>query len=94
MTTTKRDIARAIHREVPSISIAEGVRLVDAVIAAVKDGVLHEGKVMVTNFGSFEAVDRAARRGVSPASGEPVVIPSHRAVVFRPAPALQRAVDE
>ncbi len=94
MTLTKREIARAIHEAEPGISIAEAVRLIDRMFDLVKRELELGGRVMVTNFGSFAAVDRAPRRGVNPATGATIRIPGRRAVVFHPAPALQDLVDD
>lgn len=94
MTLTKREIARAIHEAEPGISIAEAVRLIDFMFDRVKRELEFGGRVMVTNFGSFSTVDRAPRRGVNPTTGDVMVIPGRRAVVFQPAPWLQEAVDE
>jgi nucleoid DNA-binding protein len=94
MTLKKRDIARAIHEAEPRISLTEAISLVDLMMDELKHGFDKDGKAMVTNFGTFEVVDRAPRRGVNPASRERMLIPAHRAVTFHPAPALLRAVND
>ncbi len=93
MSLTKRRIAQAIHEADPEISISRAVRLVDRVIDSIRRRLERGDKVMITNFGTFEVATRAPRRGINPASGERMLIPRHRVVVFRPAPALQRRVD-
>lgn len=94
MTLTKREIARRIHEAQPTISISEAVELVDAVFGIVKSRLASGERVMVTNFGTFEVATRAARRGVNPSTGERLLIASHRAVTFSPAPALQDSVND
>lgn len=94
MTLTKREIARQIHDAEPTISITEAVEIVDVIFGAIKGRLAVSEKVMITNFGTFEVVERAARRGVNPSTGERLVIPPHRAVTFSPAPALQEAADD
>ncbi|NKB87850.1 MAG: HU family DNA-binding protein [Acidobacteria bacterium] len=94
MSLKKRDIARAIHEAEPRISLTEAVALVDVLMDQVKDGFVADGKVMVTNFGTFEVVERAARQGVNPATREPMMIPAHKALTFQPAPALLRAIND
>ena len=80
MSLTKRDIARAIHEAEPGISISEAVSVVDSIFAAVKDRLAAGEKVMITNFGTFQVVDRAPRQGINPATGGALIIDSHRAV--------------
>jgi len=89
MSLTKRDIARAIHEAEPELSISEAVSVVDVVFTAVKDRLAAGEKVMVTNFGTFEVVERAPRQGINPATGGGLVIEGHRAIAFRPSPSLQ-----
>lgn len=93
MNLTKRDIAQAIHEAEPTISVAEAVHLLDTIFQAIKDRLGRDGKVMITNFGTFRVLERAPRQGINPATGEPLTIRRHRAVSFRPAPALQEAVN-
>ena len=50
--------------------------------------------VILTGFGTFEAVDRAARVGHNPRTGESVPIPARRVPKFRPAAAFERAVAD
>jgi len=90
---TKRDIARAVHRAEPSISISEAVSLVDSIFQAIKDRLARREKVMITNFGTFQVVDRASRQGINPATCGGLVIDGHRAVSFRPAPSLQGLIN-
>ena len=43
------------------------------------------GEVKVRDLGTFTAVDRAAKKGRNPKTGEAVDIPARRALFFRPA---------
>ncbi len=94
MSLTKRDIARAIHTSDTQISISEAVSLVDDIFAAIKDRLARGEKVMITNFGTFQVVDRAPRQGINPATGRGLVIDGHRAVSFRPSPAMQVLLNQ
>ncbi len=93
MTLTKREIARSIHAAEPAISISEAVTLVDKLFVVLERRLDRGEKVMITNFGVFEVVDRARRRGVNPATGDSMLIPAHRAVSFHPAPALIELIN-
>jgi DNA-binding protein HU-beta len=94
MTLKKRDIAQAIHAAEPRISLTEAIMLVDLIMDQLKRGMLQDGKALVTNFGTFEVVDRAARRGVNPATRERMIIPEHRAVTFHPSPAFLLTIED
>ena len=68
--------------------------MVDAIFAAIKDRLARGEKVMITNFGTFQVVSRAPRQGINPATGGGLVIDGHRAVSFRPSPAMQGSLNE
>ena len=48
--------------------------------------------VKVPGLGKFEVVDRAAREGVSPLTGDPYTYPARKAVKFKAAQALKDQV--
>ena len=56
----------------------------DFVIEEIAQTVLEDKSVKLTGFGTFELRKRADRLGCNPKTGEPLLIKSHRVVVFRP----------
>lgn len=52
-----------------------------------------EGKIVLPGLGSFSKVHRKARKGVNPATGEPITIKARNAVKFLPGKALKDAVS-
>lgn len=93
MTLTKQRIARQIS-EAQGVPLAEALQRVEAVLDSIKQRMARGEKVMVTNFGTFEVVDRAPRRGINPASGERITIAAHRSVVFHPAPRMRDEIAD
>lgn len=63
-----------------------------AFIEAVKRGMVEDGKVSLTNFGSFSVVRRKARTGVNPKTQEPLEIPAKNVPKFKPSAVLKEAV--
>jgi DNA-binding protein HU-beta len=57
---------------------------VDAVFDAIQEAVARGEKVAITGFGVFEKVDRAARTGRNPSTGEPVEVRASSVPKFRP----------
>jgi DNA-binding protein HU-beta len=57
---------------------------VEAVFDAIQEAVARGEKVAITGFGVFERVDRAARTGRNPATGEPVEVEASSVPKFRP----------
>src|SRR4051794_38515308 len=59
-------------------------RAVEAVFDAIQEAVARGEKVAITGFGVFEKVERAARTGRNPATGEPVEVKASSVPKFRP----------
>ena len=57
-------------------------------------GTLAAGEVVrMRHIGSFRVVERAARRGRNPKTGEAVDVPARKGVKFSEAPALKEAIQ-
>jgi len=57
-------------------------------------GAMEKGeRVTLSGFGCFKVVERATKRGRNPRTGEPLIIPAHNTVKFRPGKHLNRRVE-
>nr|WP_279590709.1 HU family DNA-binding protein [Dermatophilus congolensis] len=88
----KADLVDALeHRIGGKKAAADAIEAVfDVIIREVAAG----GKVGITGFGTFERVDRAARTGRNPRTGESVRIESTAVPKFRPGTAFKMYVAE
>ena len=57
-------------------------RILTAVLESVKEGLLADGAVQITGFGTFKIRTRAPRVGRNPRTGEPVQIAGGKSVGF------------
>ena len=55
---------------------------VDAVISAITDSLGREEKVTLVGFGTFQVMERKARRGVNPQTRETIQIPAKKGPKF------------
>ena len=67
---------------------------VSAVLGTITDELVKGEKVSLTGFGTFEVKERAERMGHNPKTGEPMVIASSKAPVFKAGTALKNAVNK
>ena len=82
----RTDIARSTRSQgggtdLPRKTVREALGFV---IGEITQTVLDGKVVKLTGFGTFELRKRAERLGRNPKTGEPLLIKSHRVVVFRP----------
>ncbi|MFR3158488.1 MAG: HU family DNA-binding protein [Anaerobutyricum soehngenii] len=66
--------------------------IVEGVLKAIQDEVVAGGKVQLVGFGTFEAVERAARDGRNPLTGEAMKIAASKAPKFKAGKAFKDAV--
>lgn len=63
---------------------------------AMIDGIVRElkrnGKFVISGFGAFSVHRRAARKGINPATREPIKIKASKTVRFRPSKGLKSVV--
>lgn len=72
---------------------SEANSYLDAVLDGITQGLLEEGRVKISGFGSFVRRHRASREGTKPSTGEPIVIPESYTCGFRAAPALREKMS-
>ena len=82
-TLTKEVIAEAVARET-GLSERESFSLVNDVLQHVTDGIVHDGRTLISGFGKFTVRSREEWISRHPASGEPFVVTARRVVKFVP----------
>lgn len=65
----------------------------DLVLECIIEGLNQDGRVKISGFGSFVKRRRNERKGVKPATGEPIRIPASNTCGFKAAPALRERID-
>ncbi|HWV24160.1 MAG TPA: HU family DNA-binding protein [Thermomicrobiales bacterium] len=88
----KQDLVRAVA-EATDQSEASSTKAVNAVFNAIQDALADGDEVTISGFGSFKVVERAARQGRNPQTGEEMTIRARKSPVFRPGTQLKRAVE-
>ena len=77
----KADLVKELEKKLGSRKAANDAleTVLDTIVREVAKG----GKVAITGFGTFDRVDRAARTGRNPHTGEALDIPASRAPAFK-----------
>lgn len=79
----KNELVNLVSERIEGGKAAAG-NAVDAVFETIQETVSRGEKVAITGFGVFEKVERAARTGRNPATGEPVEVKASSVPKFRP----------
>jgi len=66
--------------------------VVDAITSAITDSLVRNERVTLVGFGTFQVMERKARRGVNPQTREAINIPAKKVPKFTAGKALREAV--
>ena len=67
---------------------------VNAVFAKIEEALKANEKVQIVGFGTFEVKERAARKGINPATRQEITIPASRRLNFTAGKTLKAALNE
>jgi DNA-binding protein HU-beta len=88
----KEDLARLVSDEAGITQKTAG-QTVDAVIEGISSSLEKGDSVSLLGFGSFKVVERSAREGRNPRTGEKIQIPASKSVKFTPGKPLKQRVQ-
>ena len=88
----KQDLVNLVS-EKTGISKEAAGKVQKAVIEAISSTLEKGDSVSLIGFGSFKIVDRAAREGRNPSTGEKMQIPASKAVKFTPSKVLKERIQ-
>ncbi len=79
--------------EKSNLSKKDAEKAVNAALTTIEEALKASEKVSLVGFGTFEAKERAARKGHNPAAGEEIEISASKAPVFKAGKALKDALN-
>jgi nucleoid DNA-binding protein len=89
--TTKKDIVKDISART-GLSQIDTKRVVQNTFEAILDTLVKESRIELRNFGIFIVKERAERKARNPRTGQEVVVPSKKVVIFRPGRRMEELV--
>lgn len=87
----KGDLVDLVATET-KVTKSEALKLVDAVIRGIVQGVQSDEKVAISGFGTFRKRHRKARTGMNPITKEPIKIEASTTVGFTASSTLRNGV--
>jgi DNA-binding protein HU-beta len=87
----KTELVNAIA-EKAEISKADAKKALDAFVSTVTDALKEGDKIALVGFGTFSVSQKAARKGVNPATGATIEIAAKKVAKFKPGAELAEAV--
>jgi integration host factor subunit alpha len=69
-------------------------KFIDLTLARMADGIVHDGKLMLSGFGTFDVLSKGERLGRNPRTGEDVMITPRRTVSFSVSQGLKLKIND
>jgi DNA-binding protein HU-beta len=88
----KQDLVREVANAA-NLSESQATKAVNAIFDAIQNSLARNDEVQLSGFGSFRVVERAAREGRNPRTGESMQIAARRSPTFKPGTQLKRSVE-
>lgn len=89
---TKAHLVETIYDEC-EIDKPVAAKLVECFLDTIKNGLVEDGKVMISGFGVFEVRSSKERVGRNPKSGENIVIHPRKRIKFKPSMLLKKQLQ-
>ncbi len=90
----KTELINHVVDNVEGLTKVLGTKVVNAVFDAIKQGLKNDKEVAIVGHGSYVVVERSARDGRNPQTGEIMRIPSTKAVRFKVGKDLKDEVNK
>ena len=90
-TVTKADIIEHLHNYL-GLNKSECKILVEDFFDEIKNALIRNEEVKLSGFGNFELLNKKARPGRNPKTGEEVTISARRVVTFRAGNKLRKKI--
>ena len=88
----KAEAVKVLKENAGLSTLAQAETAYDSLFAIIKAALQKGDAVTISGFGSFKVVERKARKGRNPRTGEEIQILASRAVKFTPGKALKESV--
>ena len=92
-TVTRAGLAESISSAIPSMSGAEGQRVVDNIIRGIRDSLIKGEEVKIAGFGKFVLQTKNPRKGRNPRTGESLTISGRRVMKFKASDVLRDSLN-
>lgn len=90
---TKSELIKKIHHD-NDLNYVEIEKIVNAVLNEISTGLIEDGKVVLTGFGTFEKYYQEGYSGVNPSTGQRLEVPGSYKIRFSTSKKLKEVIND
>lgn len=84
----KKELAAKVAKQT-SLTLTDATKSIDAVFQSIREEIAAGNHTTIKGFGSFSIGNRAERKGINPATKEPITIAACKVVKFKPSKSFE-----
>ena len=89
----RSDVIRTLQVQFKHMRAKDAMLMLDAVVDEMKDAVANGDRIEIRGFGTFQPRTRSAKNGYNPTTGETMVLPAGRTILFKPSRDLTKKMN-
>ena len=89
---TKAAMVKELKEKCGLSTLAQAEAAYEKLFTIISESLKQGDAIAISGFGSFKVVNRKARKGRNPQTGEEILIPASKAVKFTPGKALKESM--
>ncbi len=88
----KKWLAKVISEDT-GLPLTESEAIIEILFDNITFALQSEGSILIPNFGTFKISERKARKGINPATREPIDIPASKSISFKVSKKLKEKIN-
>jgi integration host factor subunit beta len=89
----RSDIIRTVQVQFKNMRESDAAQMLDAVVDEMVSAVAHDNRIEIRGLGSFQARTHSPKNGYNPTTGETMLVPAGKTVLFKPGRDLTKKMN-
>ena len=89
----RSDIIRTIQVQFKNMRATDAATVLDTVVDEMISSIANDDRIEIRGFGSFQVRKHSTKNGYNPTTGETMIVPAGRTVLFKPSRDLTKKMN-
>ena len=89
----RSDLIRSIQVQFKNMRETDAMAMLDTVVDSVKNASADDKRIEIRGFGTFQQRVRATKNGYNPSTGQAMLLPANKTILFKPSRELTKKMN-
>lgn len=89
----RSDIIRTVQVQFKNMRTMDAAKMLDTVVEEMISAIANDNRIEIRGFGSFQVRKHSTKNGYNPTTGETMIVPAGRTVLFKPSRDLTKKMN-